>query len=221
MPEAGCLLDRLWSWLPLFGAAGLLLLARATLVRSRLRRVGPPAPRVASLGALLRRGRYRGVPVREEPPGPYRGGRFLPALRRRGEIRLDDGMLKRRDVDALAILEHERGHAERDLPAPRPYRLGLVGLFLAGLAVGLGNPGLAGAGTALMWLCFGVAGLHFLRNEATASEYALRELWTRDWPRPLWRAAVGRLAAAYAGYLAEWALAAAAIALVTAALGCR
>ncbi|HEY3078536.1 MAG TPA: hypothetical protein VGM69_01380 [Chloroflexota bacterium] len=221
MPDGGCLFDRLLAWLPLLAAAGVLQLAKLALLRPRLGRVGPPAPGVASLGALLRHGRYRDVPVSEEPPGPFGGGRFLPGARRRGEIRLDEGMLERRDVDALAILEHERGHAERDLPAPRPYRLGLVGLMLAGLALGLGNRGLAGAGTALTWLGFGLAGLHVLRNEAAASEYALRELWTRDWPRPLWRAATGRLAAAYGTYLADWALAAAALALLTAGLACR
>jgi hypothetical protein len=221
MTEAGCLFDRLLVWLPLLAAAGALQVARIALLRPRLGRVGPPAPGVASLGSLLRHGRYREVPVREEPPGPFGGGRFLPGARRRGEIRLDQGMLERRDVDALAILEHERGHAERDLPAPRPYRLGLVGLCLAGLALGLGNRDLAGVGAWLMWLGFGLAGLHFLRNEAAASEYALRELWTRDWPRPLWRAAIGRLAAAYGVYLADWALVAAAIALVTAVLACR
>ncbi|HEV8638336.1 MAG TPA: hypothetical protein VG370_29330 [Chloroflexota bacterium] len=216
-----CLFDRLGAWLPLFAAAGVLQLTKLALLRPRLGRVGPPAPDVASLGELLHHGRYRGIPVRAEPPGPFGGGRFLPGLRRRGEIRLEEGMLKRNDVDALAILEHERGHAERDLPAPRPYRLGLVGLCLAGLALGLENRELAGAGTALMWLGFGLAGLHFLRNEAAASEYALRELWTRGWARPLWRAAIGRLAAAYGAYLADWAAAAAAVALVTAALGCR
>jgi hypothetical protein len=221
VPDAGCLFDRLLIWLPLLTGALALQIAKLTLLRPRLGRVGPAVPGIASLGALLRYGRYRDVPVREEPPGPFGGGRFLRGPRRRGEIRLDEGMLTRRDVDALAILEHERGHAERDLPAPRPYRLGLVGLLLAGLAMGLGNPGLAGVGSALMWLGFGLAGLHFLRNEAAASEYALRELWTRDWPRPLWRAAIGRLGAAYGAYLADWALAAAALAVVTSGLVCR
>ena len=84
-------------------------------------------------------------------------------------------------------------------------RHGVAASLLAGLALGLGNRQLAGAGTALMWLGFGLAGLHFLRNEAAATEHALRELWTRDWPRPLWRAAPGRLAAAFGVYLAGWA----------------
>jgi hypothetical protein len=221
VPDPACLGPRLLAWLPLLTAATLLLALRLAVFAPRMRRAGAPVPGLATLGALLRHGRYRGVPVREEPPGPSGGGRFLPGLRPRGEIRLDLGMLARADVDALAILEHERGHAERDLPAPRLYRRLLVAIFLAGLATALGNPALAGPGTALMWLAFLVTALHLLRNEAAATEYALRQLWTRTWPSPLWRQATTRLAAALGTYLAEAAIAAAVVALLSSLLLCR
>jgi hypothetical protein len=221
VPETGCLVAQLESWLPLLGAAAALLALRVGLFVPRMHRVGSPVPGVASVEGLLRHGRYRGVTVRAEPPGPFGGGRFVPGLRPRGEIRLDESLLGRRDVDALAILEHERGHAERDLPAPRPYRMLLVATFLAGLALALGNPLLAPAGTTLMWLAFVVAALHFLRNEGAATEYALRELWTHGWPRPLWREAVGRLVASLGAYVAEAASAAALVALAGSAMLCR
>ena len=221
MPDAGCLAARLEAWLVLLGAAALLLALRVAGFAPRMRRVGSPVPGVASIEGLLRHGRYRGVMVRAEPPGPFGGGRYVPWLRQRGEIRLDEELLGRRDVDALAILEHERGHAERDVAAPRLYRRLLVATFLAGLALALGNPALAPAGTALMWAAFAVATLHFLRNEAAATEYALRELWTHGWPGPLWREAIGRLGASLGAYVAEAAVAAALIALVGSALLCR
>ena len=221
MPDSVCLTARLEAWLPLLGAAGLLLALRVLVFLPRMRRVGSVVPDVPSIQGLLRHGRYRGVTVGAEPPGPFGGGRFVPGLRPRGEIRLDEAMLGRRDVDALAILEHERGHAERDLPAPRVYRRLLVATFLAGLALALGNPALAPAGTTLMWVGFAVAALHFLRNEAAATEYALRELWTRAWPTQLWREAIGRLVASLGAYLAETAVAAALIAVLGSALVCR
>jgi hypothetical protein len=221
VPDSGCLLARLEGWWLLGGAAALLLGLRVWLFVPRMGRIGSPVPGVPSIEALLRHGRYRGVMVRPEPPGPFGGGRYVPWLRQRGEIRLDESLLGRRDVDALAILEHERGHAERDLPAPRIYRMLLVATFLAGLALALGNPLLAPAGTTLMWVAFVAAVLHFLRNEAAATEYALRELWTHAWPAPLWREAVGRLGASLGAYVAEAAAAAALVALVGSALLCR
>jgi hypothetical protein len=221
VPDPGCLTARLEAWWPLLGAAVVLLLLRVVVFLPRMQRVGSPVPWMPSIESLLRHGRYRGVMVGPEPPGPFGGGRYVPWLRARGEIRLDESLLGRRDVDALAILEHERGHAERDLPAPRLYRMLLVATFLAGLALALGNPMLAPAGTTLMWAAFVVAGLHFLRNEAAATEYALRELWTHGWPRALWREAIGRLGASLGAYVAEAAVAAALIALVGSALLCR
>jgi hypothetical protein len=207
MALAQCVVDRVAAWWPLLGAAALLLAVEWLLARPRMRRTGLRVPGIASIGTLLRHGR------------PFGGGRFLPGGR--GQILLDVGMLDRADVDALAILEHERGHADRDLPAPRYYRMALVAAFLAGLALAVGNPELLSPGATLMWASFVIAGLHFMRNEAAASEYALRELSTRDWPRPIWRDAVTRLAAALARYLSGWTSAAAGIAVVVAALGCR
>jgi hypothetical protein len=221
VPDSGCLLARVEAWWPLLVAAAVLLGLRVWWFLPRMSRVGSDVPGVVSIEALLRHGRYRGVMVRPEPAGPFGGGRYVPWLRPRGEIRLDESMLGRRDVDALAILEHERGHAERDLPAPRLYRMLLVATFLAGLALGLGNPQLAPAGTTLMWAAFVVAALHFLRNEAAATEYALRELWTHAWPGPLWREAIGRLGASLGAYVAEAAVAAALVAVVGSALLCR
>jgi hypothetical protein len=221
VPDGSCWLARLESWLPLLLTSAVLLVVRVGVFAPRMRVVGSAVPEMGSIGELLRHGRYRGVLVRAAPPGPFGGGRFVPGIRPRGEIWLDDALLERRDVDALAILEHERGHAERNLAAPRLYRMFLVATFLAGLALALGNPLLAPAGNTLMWTAFVVATLHFLRNEAAATEYALRELWTRAWPRPLWHAAIGRLVASLGAYVAEAAVAAALIALGTSALLCR
>src|SRR5207237_10456160 len=125
-PEiAGCVEGGLLGWAPLLGAAALLLVLRVAVFAPRLRRWGGEVPGVAGLRSLLRHGRYRGVTVREEAygaagddVGPFGGGRFLP-WGSRGEIRLARSLLDRADADALVVLEHERGHAERDLPAPR------------------------------------------------------------------------------------------------------
>lgn len=216
MDGSACLLAALVDRAPLVGAAGLALLLRWALCAPRLARRGPIVPDGVRLASRLDRGAFRGVPVREEPAGPYGGGRFHP---RSGEIRLAEGMLARDDVDALAILEHERGHAARDIPAPRAYRVAMVGLFLAGLAAAILDPG--GVGTTAMAVAFGVVALHILRNEAAASEYALRQLAGRGWPSAPWRAAISRLAAAFGVYLAEWIAYAAIVTVAIDVLGCR
>jgi len=210
---AGCGVGWLAPWAPVVVVALALVLARPVVLAPRLRRVGSPAPGVASLAALLTDGRYRGVPVREEPAGPYGGGRWV-----RGEIRLAEGMLVRRDVDALMILEHERGHAAGDLPAPRSYRVGLVAAFLVALALGLNRRLDADAVGLVMGAAWLVAALHVLRNEWAASAYALR--LARSWPAALRREARARLAAAYGVYLAEWALLGLGVLLLAALVHC-
>jgi hypothetical protein len=212
---AACGLAWLAPWAPLVAAAVGLVALRPLVLARRLRRVGSPAPGVASLAALLADGRYRGVPVREEPAGPHGGGRWVPG---RGEIRLAEGMLARRDVDALIVLEHERGHAAGDLPAPRAYRVGLVAAFLAALALGLNRRLDPNAATLVMAAAWAVATLHVLRNEWAATAYALR--LARDWPSELRREARGRLFAAYGVYLAEWALLGLGVLLLAAVVHC-
>ncbi|HZQ98880.1 MAG TPA: hypothetical protein VFC93_08705 [Chloroflexota bacterium] len=213
---ASCAASWLAPWLPLIAVAAALVVLRPLVLAPRLRRVGPPAPGVESLAALLADGRYRGVPVREEPAGPYGGGRWLPG---RGEIRLARGMLARRDVDAVMILEHERGHAAGDLPAPRAYRVGLVAAFLAALALGLNGRLDPHAAAAVMGAAYAIAALHVLRNEWAASVYALR--LARAWPPALRRAALARLATAYGVYLAEWAPLGLVVLALAALVSCR
>lgn len=194
------------SWLA--GWSSIALLAVGWVVLGRLvwgpmarRKAGPDVPGLASLRALLEDGRYRGVPVREEPPGPYGGGRWVPGV---GEIRLASGMLARHDVDALMILGHERTHADRDWPAPRWYRLALVAAFLVALALGLnGRIDVALAQTAMAAAYLIVAG-HALRNELVASFGAFG--LTRGWPNGLTRAAVLRLLVGLFIHLGDWAL---------------
>ena len=215
-PLASCGIAWLEPWLPLVALAAALVVLRPLVLSPRLRRVGSPAPDVVSLAALLADGRYRGVPVREEPAGPYGGGRWVAGW---GEIRLARGMLARRDVDALMILEHERGHAAVDLPAPRAYRLVLVGAFLLALALGLNGRLEPRASTSLMLATYLVAALHVMRNEWAASSYALR--LARGWPAPLRREAFARLGAAYGVYVAEWALLGLGVLVLAAVVYCR
>jgi hypothetical protein len=211
-----CALAWLAGWWPVVGVAvGLVLYGRVVCAR-RLGRVGPVAPSGQTLAELLHEGRYEGVVVREEPAGPYGGGRWVPGV---GEIRLSQGMLARRDVDALMILAHERTHAARDWPAPRWYRLGLVLLFLVALALGLNgrvdgwSAGLVMVGAYLVPL------VHVLRNEWVASAGALR--LTRGWPAGARAAARARLVAAYGVYLGDWALVGLVVLVGLAVLSCR
>jgi hypothetical protein len=197
---AACGIAWLTAAWPLVLFLVVLLLLRPLVWRRRLAAAGPDAPDVASLGALLEEGRYRGVPVREEAAGAYGGGRWVPGA---GEIRLAEGMLTRCDVDALMILAHERTHAEHDWPAPRWYRTGLVGLFLVALALGWNGRLPFGLAVGLMVAAYLAALGHVLRNEWIASAGALR--LAHDWPAGARRAAWTRLAAAYGVYLAEWA----------------
>jgi hypothetical protein len=193
------------------------LVALRPLVWSRrLAAVGPDVPGLASLAALLEDGRYRGVPVREEPAGAYGGGRWVPGA---GEIRLAEGMMARRDVDAVMIVAHERTHAERDWPAPRWYRAGLVGLFLVALALGWNGRLPIGFAVAAMVGAYLVALGHVLRNEWVASAGALR--LAQEWPAEARRAARSRLAAAYGVYLAEWAGLALVVLAAVGVLSCR
>jgi hypothetical protein len=213
---AGCGASWLAPWLPLIAAAVVLIALRPLVLAPLLRRVGAPAPGVESLAALLADGRYRGIPVREEPAGPYGGGRWVPG---RGEIRLAQGMLARRDVDALMILAHERGHAAGDLPAPRAYRVGLVAAFLAALALGLNGRLDPRTAAAVMAAAYAAAAVPGLRTEWAASAYALR--LARGWPPALRRAALTRLAAAFGVYLAEWAPLGLGVLALAALVSCR
>ena len=215
-PLVSCGLGWLAPWTPLIALAVGLIVLRRLLLAPRLQRIGSPAPAIVSLGALLVDGRYRGVSVREEPAGPYRGGRWVAG---RGEVRLEAGMLDRNDVDALMILEHERGHAAGDLPAPRAYRLALVAAFLLALALGLNGRLDPGPAALAMGAAYVVASLHALRNEWAASSYALRLV--RGWPSPLRRQARARLAAAYGGHVAEWAAMGLAVLVMAAVVYCR
>lgn len=215
---APCLREWLWWW-PLALVA---LVALRQLCRLRLRRVGPPVPGLASLRALLDDdGAYRGVAVREEPPGPFGGGRVLRRDGAPAEIRLEAGMLERRDVEALAVLAHERAHLARDLPFPPGYRRAVLAAAAVGLAAALGQPRWAEIGTLLAWVAFAVACAHVLHDELAASEAAMAEIVDRGLPVRLWLAALVRLGAAFAVYLAEWGLIAAALYLVTAVARCR
>lgn len=202
------------AWPALLPLAGLYLL-RPLLFARRLAQTGPPAPGLTSLAALLEEGRYRGVPVREEPAGGYGGGRWVPGA---GEIRLAEGMLARRDVDALMILAHERVHAERDWPAPRWYRIGLVAVFLAALALGLNDRLPFGDAAGVMAATYLVALGHVLRNEWVASAGALR--LADGWPAEARRAARARLAAAFGAYLADWSGLAILMVVLIALMGC-
>ena len=187
-----------WPWLLV--AVGFVLHGQVVCA-PQLGRLGPVAPGGRSLAELLDDGRYQGVPVREEPAGPYGGGRYVPAA---GEIRLAEGMLARRDVDALMILAHERTHAARDWPAPRWYRVGLVVVFLVALALGLNGRIDAGLARAVMVGAYLVPVLHVMRNEVVASAGAMAR--TAGWPRPARLAAFRRLGAAFGVYVGEWAL---------------
>lgn len=204
----------------MFALAAALLLARLAVFSPRLRRVGDHAPGIVDIGTLVRRGRYRGIRVHTGLLGRSGGGGFLRG-RGRGEIWLRSDLFQRSDVDALAILEHERGHAERDLPIPRYARRAIGALIVAGLGTALFRRDLASPATVVALTAYGLSALALLRDEVAASEYALRELWTRDLPSPVWRQALTRLGAALGIYLADAAFGAAAMAAIASALVCR
>jgi hypothetical protein len=216
-----CLGAWLGAWTPLLALTVALLALRQLILRPRLARVGSSVPGLTSLRALLDdEGRFRGVPVREEADDRFGGGRYV-RWDGGAEIRLAERMLDRADVDALVILEHERGHAARDLAAPRLYRLAVPGTFLFGLAIGLGQPGLVEIGTLLMWLAYALALAHVLRDEAAASAYALDQVGARGWPSTLQLEALARLAIGFGIYLADWAAIAVAVALLGGVVSCR
>lgn len=202
-PWQGCLDFALDSAAPLPLIALILQILKFAYFQRRLGQIGSAVPDLESVGALLRNGSYLGVPVVEEATDRFGGGRFVSSGHR-GEIRLGTGMLARRDVDALIILEHELGHAEGDIPTPRLYRMALLALFLGGLALVIGRSTLANYGVLAMWIAFCIAALHTLRNEAAASEFALRRIWPSTRARDLQRQAVTRLGASFGLYLADW-----------------
>jgi hypothetical protein len=216
-----CLEAWLGAWSPLLALTVALVALRQLVLRPRLGHVGSPVPGLASLRALLdEEGRFRGVPVREEADDRFGGGRYV-RWDDGAEIRLGPRMLDRADVDALVILEHERGHAARDLAAPRLYRLAVLGTFAFGLAIALGQPGVAAIGTPLMWVAYALALSHLLRDEAAASAYALDQVGQREWPFSLWWEALVRLGVGLGIYLADWAMIAVVVALLTGVLSCR
>ncbi len=218
---SACLGAWLGPWSPLLALTVALVALRQLVLRPRLGHVGSPVPGLASLRALLDgEGRFRGVPVREEEDDRFGGGRYV-RWDDGAEIRLGPRMLDRADVDALMILEHERGHAARDLAAPRHYRLAVLGTFAFGLAIALGQASLVEVGTLLMWLAYALALSHLLRDEAAASAYALDQVGQRQWPFSLWSEALLRLAVGLGIYLADWAALAVVVALLTGALSCR
>ena len=218
---AACLGAFLGPWAPLLALAVALVPLRQLVLRPWLGRVGSPVPGLASLRALLDgQGRFRGVPVREEADDRFGGGRYV-RWDEGAEIRLGPRMLDRADVDALAILEHERGHAARDLAAPRLYRLAVLGTFAFGLAIALGQASLAGIGTLLMWAAYALALAHVLRDEAAASAYALDRVGERGWPFGLWSEGLLRLGVGFGIYLADWAAIAVVVALLTGVARCR
>ncbi len=218
-PWRSCLDLALDSAAPLPLIAMILLVARCTYFQRRLQTVGSTVPHLESIGALLQHGCYLGVPVIEESTDRFGGGRFV-RQGHRGEIRLGTGMLARRDVDALIILEHELGHAESDVPTPRLYRMALLSLFFGGLALVIGRSSLANAGALGMWIAFCVAALHTLRNEAAASEFALRRIWPSTRACDLQRQAVTRLGASFGLYVADWSAAATGLVLALGLLRC-
>jgi len=220
VPEAGCLVTDGLIWLPLFVGTAILLLGRFTLFRLRLAGRGPPIPGLPSIKSLLHHGRYRGIPVRFVEGLDHDGGAFR-RTGGRGAILLRADLAERADIDALAILEHELGHAERDLPAPRILRRAIGALFVAGLGVAALEPSYARVGALAMQIAVAIAALRLLRDEGAATEYALRALWARDLPRRAWRAAISRLAAAFGTYCADVALVAAAVGALTVVLECR
>jgi hypothetical protein len=218
---SACLGAWLGPWSPLLALTVALVALRQLVLRPRLGHVGSPVPGLASLRALLDgEGRFRGVPVREEADDKFGGGRYV-RWDDGAEIRLGPRMLDRADVDALVILEHERGHAARDLAAPRLYRLAVLGTFAFGLAIALGQPGLVEVGALLMWLAYALALGHLLRDEAAASAYALDQVGQREWPSSLRWEALVRLGVGLGIYLADWAAIAVVVALLTGVLGCR
>ena len=218
---SACLAAWLGPWSPLLALTVALVVLRQLVLRPRLAHVGSPVPGLASLRALLDdQGRFRGVPVREEADDRFGGGRYV-RWDEGAEIRLGPRMLDRADVDALVILEHERGHAARDLAAPRLYRLGVLGTFAFGLAIALGQASLVEIGTLLMWAAYALALSHELRDEAAASAYALERVGERSWPLGLWWEGLVRLGVGFGIYLADWAAIAVVVALLTGALSCR
>ena len=218
-PWQTCLDLALDAAAPLPVIAMILQIVRFTYFQRRLRQIGSIVPNLESIEALLQRGCYLGVPVIEESTDRFGGGRFV-SRGHRGEIRLGTGMLARRDVDALIILEHELGHAEGDIPTPRLYRMALLGLFLGGLALVIGRSSLVNVGVLAIWIAFCIAALHTLRNEAAASEFALRRIWPSTRAPGLQRQAVTRLGAAFGLYLADWTAAATGLVLVLGLLRC-
>jgi hypothetical protein len=216
-----CLAGGLAAWWPLLVAVGLLQVLRALVLRPRLARIGSPVPGLASLRVLLDAdGQLRGVPVREELDGRYGGGRFV-RWSDGAEIRLIAGTLDRADVDALVVLEHERGHAEGDLPMPRAYRMAVLGAFLLGLAIALGQPRLVEFGTLLMWAAYAFAFGHVLRDEGAASTYALDQLDRWKPPFGLWLEGLLRLGVGFGLHLADWGAIAVGVLLLTEVAGCR
>jgi hypothetical protein len=156
----------------------------------------------------------------DEADERFGGGRYV-RWDDGAEIRLGPRMLERADVDALVILEHERGHAARDLAAPRLYRLAVLGTFAFGLAIALGQASLVELGTLLMWAAYALALSHVLRDEAAASGYALDKIGQRQWPFSLRSEALVRLGVGLGIYLADWTAIAVVVALLTGALSCR
>jgi hypothetical protein len=216
-----CLAAWLGPWSPLLALTVALIALRQLALRPRLGHVGSPVPGLVSLRALLdAEGGFRGVPVREDADDRFGGGRFV-RWDEGAEIRLAPRMLDRADVDALVILEHERGHAARDLASPRLYRLGVLGTFAFGLAIALGQASLVEIGRLMMWTAYALALSHVLRDEAAASGYALDRIGERGWPSALWWEALVRLAVGFGIYLADWATIAVVVALLTGLVSCR
>lgn len=220
MPDLACLGEQASAWTPLFALAAVLLLARLTVFDPRLRLTGGSVPGLVDVRSLVRNDRYRGVRVHAGPVDRTGGGGFLRG-RGRGEIWLRSDLFGRSDIDALAILEHERGHAERDLPIPRYARRAIGALIVAGLGTALVRRDLASPATVVALTAYGLSALALLRDEVAASEYALRELWTRDLPSTIWRQALTRLGGALGIYIADAAIGAAALAAIASALVCR